>query len=65
MMIMYKAVVLFLAIFLTILFVNYKYSQGIRIMAYGEVEPKNEAIMAFILQIVVSFLWTLYFCVYV
>jgi hypothetical protein len=38
-----------------------KFSQAVRILAYGEVEPKKEALASFILMIVVAVLWTIYF----
>jgi hypothetical protein len=41
-----------------------KFSQAIRILAYGEVEPKKEAIASFILMIVVAIMWTIYFSVF-
>jgi hypothetical protein len=61
---MYKALFLFLSLLLTLYFCNMKFSQAIRILAYGEVEPKKEAIASFILMIIVAFLWTIFFSVF-
>lgn len=56
-----KFFVLLFAIFLTIYFLNYKFSQSIRILAFNEEEPKSEAIMAYILMYVIAILWAIYF----
>ena len=50
---MCKFLVLLAALFVTVYFINYKYSQGIRILAFNEEEPKSEAIRAFILMLLI------------
>jgi hypothetical protein len=59
-----KSLIMFIAITITLFFLNMKFSQAIRIMAYGEIEPKNEAVASFVLMIVVSILWTIYFSLF-
>ena len=59
-----KGLVLFISLLSTLYFCNMKFSQAIRILAYGEVEPKKEAIASFILMIVVAIMWTIYFSVF-
>ena len=60
MMIM-KFIVLFLAILSSVFFFNYKYSKGIRIMAFNEEESPKEATWAFVNMVVVAVLWSIYF----
>lgn len=59
-----KTLILFITILSTLFFLNMKFSQAVRIMAYGEVEPKKEAVASFILMIAVSILWTIYFSLF-
>lgn len=59
---MWRFIFLLLTIYATAFLVNYKFSQAIRILAFNEQEPKGEAVMAFILLIVVSALWAIWFC---
>lgn len=57
----YMGFLLFIAIASTVYFLNWKFSSAIRIIAFGENEPKGEAIASFILMWVVIISWTLYF----
>jgi hypothetical protein len=41
-----------------------KFSQAIRILAYGEVEPKKEAVASFVIMIMVAIFWAIYFSVF-
>jgi hypothetical protein len=59
-----KSIVLFISILASLFFCNMKFSQAIRILAYGEVEPKKEAVASFVLMIMVAILWTIYFSVF-
>jgi hypothetical protein len=61
---MSKALVLFLCLLTTLTFCNIKFSQAVRILAYGEVEPKKEAIASFLLMIAVAISWTIYFSLF-
>lgn len=61
---MIKTFVFFLCLLVTMYFCNMKFSQAIRILAYGEVEPKKEAVASFVLMIIVAFLWTIFFSMF-
>lgn len=54
---MLRFAILFCTILLTLIFVNYKYSTAIRILAFHEVESKTSALYAFILMFIIAFLW--------
>jgi len=56
---MVKFIISFIAILTLFLFCNYKFSQAVRIIAYGEEEQPKEALMAFICMVVSSFFWAL------
>ena len=58
---MIKAIILFLSLLSSLYFFNMKFSQAIRILAYGEVEPKKEAVASFLLMVLTVILWTIYF----
>lgn len=58
---MIDSIILFLAIFLTILLINYKYSTAIRIIAFHESETDLGAKFAFLLMLITAFLWTIIF----
>lgn len=59
-----KSILLFISILASLYFCNMKFSQAIRILAYGEIEPKKEAVASFVLMIAVAVLWTIYFSVF-
>ena len=59
-----KGLVLFISLLSTLYFCNMKFSQAIRILAYGEVEPKKEAYASFFIMIFVAIIWTIYFSVF-
>ena len=58
-----KFIYLFVTIFCTFFFFNYKYSKGIRIIAYHEEETPSEAVWSFVAMTVVTILWALYFVI--
>lgn len=57
---MLKLIVTLIAVASTVFFVNYKYSKGIRIMAYGEEETPKEAKFQFFMMGVIIVAWTTY-----
>jgi hypothetical protein len=61
---MCKFIFLFILNFVTFYFINYKYSKGIRVIAYREEESANEATVSFALMVILSFFWSLYFIIY-
>jgi hypothetical protein len=56
-----KFIYLFVTIFCTLFFFNYKYSKGIRIIAFREEETPMEAICSFIMMVAIALLWAFYF----
>lgn len=60
---MIKILVFFISLLLTAIFLNMKFSQSVRILAYGEVEPKKEAIISFVLMIVIVIFWTIFYSI--
>lgn len=56
-----RALILFLAIASSVFFANYKFSQGVRIIAFSEEEKKSSAIFAFVMMVLIIVLWTVYF----
>lgn len=58
---MWEWIYLFITIFITMYFVLYKYSKGIRVIAYKEMESPGEAVLSFVALIVLSALWAFYF----
>lgn len=58
-----KFIYLFVTILCTLFFFNYKYSKGIRIIAYREEETVVEAIGSFVMMIAISLLWAFYFVI--
>jgi hypothetical protein len=61
---MWQFIFLFILNFLTFYFINYKYSKGIKVIAYRETESSLEAIVSFTIMVILSFLWSLYFIIY-
>ena len=58
-----KTLVFFIALLLSIYFVNDKYSKGVRVVAFGEDETQRGAIISFILMIAVAIAWTIFFVI--
>jgi hypothetical protein len=56
-----KTFVFFIALLLSIFFVNDKFSKGVRVIAFNEGETENGAKISFILMVVVALGWTLFF----
>lgn len=54
---------LFIAIASTVYFLNWKFSSAVRIIAFGENEPKIEALASFVLMWIVIISWTIYFSI--
>jgi len=61
---MVKLIYLFVTILCTLFFANYKYSTGVRVIAYQEEEHPLEAIGSFVMMIVISALWAFYFVIF-
>ncbi len=59
-----KILMFFIALFLSIFFVNDKFSKGIRVIAFSEGETENSAIISFILMVAVALAWTLFFVMF-
>ena len=55
-----KLLVILIAVASTIFFVNYKYTKGIRIIAYGEEETTKEAKFQMFMMGVIIAAWTMY-----
>lgn len=58
---MHSFITLLVCIGLTVFFVNYKWSQAVRILAFNEEEPKSEAVMAFVTMVLLTVAWSYYF----
>lgn len=56
-----KTFIFFLALLITLFFVNDKFSQGVRVIAFNEDETKTGAILSFILMVLVAIAWTIFF----
>lgn len=59
-----KFILLFLAIFISLYLVTYKISIIVRAIAFTEYEKNNEAVISFILMILTSILWAIFFSIY-
>lgn len=55
-----KALIALIAVASTVYFVNYKYTKGVRIIAFGEEETKGEAKFQMFMMLVVIAAWTTY-----
>ena len=55
-----KLLITLIAVASTVFFVNYKYTKGIRIIAYGEEETKGEAKFQMFMTGVIIAAWTIY-----
>ena len=55
---------LFVTILCTLFFANYKYSTGVRVIAYQEEESVVEAIGSFVMMIAIAALWAFYFVIF-
>jgi hypothetical protein len=58
-----KTIVFFIALLLSIFFVNDKFSKGVRVIAFSEGETENSGKISFILMVVVAIAWTLFFAI--
>jgi hypothetical protein len=56
-----KTFVFFIALLLSIFFVNDKFSKGVRVIAFSEGETENGAKISFMLMVVVALAWTVFF----
>jgi len=56
-----KTFVFFIALLLSIYFVNDKFSKGVRVIAFSEGETENSAKISFILMIIIAIAWTVFF----
>jgi hypothetical protein len=56
-----KTFVFFIALLLSIFFVNDKFSKGVRVIAFNEGETENGAKISFMLMVVVALAWTVFF----
>jgi len=59
-----KTFVFFIALLLSIFFVNDKFSKGVRVIAFNEGETKNSAIISFMLMVAVAIGWTIFFALF-
>lgn len=58
-----KTFIFFIALLLSIYFVNDKFSKGVRVIAFSEGETKNSSIISFIMMILVAIAWTVFFAI--
>lgn len=58
-----KTFVFFIALLLTIYFVNDKFSKAVRVIAFSENETENGAKISFVLMAIVAISWTLFFAI--
>ena len=58
-----KTVVFFIALLLSIYFVNDKFSKGVRVIAFSEGETDNGAKISFMMMIVIAIAWTVFFAI--
>lgn len=58
-----KTVVFFIALLLSIYFVNDKFSKGVRVIAFSEGETENGAKISFMMMIVIAIAWTVFFAI--
>lgn len=56
----WRFLLILIAVASTVFFVNYKYTKGIRIIAYGEEETKGEAKFQMFMMGVIIAAWTTY-----
>ena len=56
-----KTFIFFIALLITLFFVNDKFSKGVRVIAFNEDETKSGAIISFLLMILVAAAWTIFF----
>jgi hypothetical protein len=59
-----KGILLFLAVTITIFFLNDKFSKAVRVIAFKEDESKKGAIYSFLMMCAAIILWTLYLYFY-
>ena len=56
-----KSFVFFIALTISIFFINDKFSKAVRVIAFNEDESKTGAILSFIMMFLVAFIWTIFF----
>jgi hypothetical protein len=61
---MAKIIYLFITIFCTLFFFNYKISKSARVIAFQEEETPKEAICSFVGMVIIAILWTFYFAIF-
>lgn len=59
-----KTFVFFIAFALTVYFINDKFSKAVRVIAFKEDEPKQGAIISFLIMILVIIAWTIFFSLF-
>ena len=59
-----KTFIFFIALLLSIYFVNDKFSKGVRVIAFSEGETENGAKISFILMIVIAIAWAVFFALH-
>jgi len=59
-----KIFVFFVALLLSIFFVNDKFSKGVRVIAFNEGESEHGAIVSFVLMVIVALAWTIFFSLF-
>ena len=61
---MVKLVYLFVTIFCTLFFFNYKISSSAKLIAFQDEETPTEAILSFVGMTVIALLWAFYFAIF-
>lgn len=59
-----KILIAFIAVLSTVFFINYKYTKGIRIIAYQEEETVKEAWFQMFVMAIIIISWTIYLSLY-
>jgi hypothetical protein len=59
-----KTFIFFIALLLSIYFVNDKFSKGVRVIAFSEGETENGAKISFMMMIVIAIAWTVFFALH-
>ena len=61
---MAKVIYLFVTIFCTLFFFNYKITKSAKVIAFQEFETPTEAVCSFIGMVMVALLWAFYFAIF-
>lgn len=56
-----KFIMILIAVILTAIFLNYKISKSVRVIAFQEEETPTERIVSFVLLIIICIFWVSYF----